>query len=790
MLYNKKEPSTRLNCRKKPRRGRNEKRIMAGSILEKGKTIYSSGQPMTAIHIITKGKVRATYPGGTYMLAEGDVIGICEICSEVHFVDYVTMDNVTIMTYPLNNIDALEKVLRSHAAMAKLILQSLFRQLNNVMGRIIPAATGCDNLHQELTNDYNEYTTLCSRYRIQPLALNLSEVNAYLGAETPDVWLGDYYLGLQHVYAGEASRFLCQEIGLAMGTLIRGSQDFRQAYASLEEQFQYRRQIASFYFNESGEDLFEMLTTLYIRLGQGSEDADKLQSIIARIIQKFEKDPSVDREAVALRIRNFRESISTMANPDVSQPEAGKETSSADPSVTAELSGSLTTILGFAGLELEIGPSFRKHVIAYRALEDKNSTEEEASRLRRQLTTEFNALYATIFERAMQTSEIPVPVRMFLYFGYVDEELAGAENCAILYNLANGMGDYSEFGVYTFYHWLRAIYNGDKNPSRNEFDEDFFDNINKQKATGKLTEAQANEMKNDAMLKVKFEVENLFVSANKITSGRITTFCPLFAADNVMKDLKASYVTVSQISKTLEMIKGIDYSVFYRESLDLENAAIMGKEPVHLEFLPDVILMPNVGVRGVMWQEIEGKKRNSPSRMIFSIFHMEDINATMVRLAGEFRWEMCKRVQGSRWNDVSERSLTSEYFDYVQFFRKNHELTGEAKEKIKNSLQRAKNSFKEMFVRDYIVWILFEGTGSPRLNKVARKILLTYCPFPAKLSKTLEQNPMFTEMIAQRNNVMRQKLHHVDMFMQKLRSCNTAIPPTLEAERAFIKGEI
>lgn len=352
-----------------------------------------------------------------------------------------------------------------------------------------------------------------------------------------------------------------------------------------------------------------MLTSMYLRLGQNSEDADSLYAAITRIMDKFEKDSSVNREVAVPRMQSFRESISAAA--DAVPTETGATSSAENSAVPSELSGSLTTILGFAGLDLEIGPSFRKHVIAYRALEDKNSTEEEAGRLRRQLTTEFNALYAAVFERSLQTDVIPVPVRMFLYFGYVDEELAGAANCTILYNLANNMGDCSEFGVFTFYDWLRAIYDGRKNPSRNEFDEDFFDNINKQKATGKLTEAQATAMKNDALLKVRFEMENLFVSANKITSGRITTFCPLFAADNVMKDLKESYVTVSQISKTLEMIKSVDYSVFYRESLDLDNAAIMGKEMIHLEFLPDVILLPNVGVRGVMWQEIEGKKRNS-----------------------------------------------------------------------------------------------------------------------------------------------------------------------------------
>ena len=174
------------------------------------------------------------------------------------------------------------------------------------------------------------------------------------------------------------------------------------------------------------------------------------------------------------------------------------------------------------------------------------------------------------------------------------------------------------------------------------------------------------DMEGDPMARVTFEMENLFPQVNKMTCGRISTFCPLFSADNVLKDLNTAFVTTAQISKAFATIRSIDFSAYYRESLDLENAETMGKETIHLEFLPDIVLMPNVGIRGVMWQEIDGKKRNSPGRMLFSIFHMEADNTTLVRLTGEFRWEMCKRIQGTRWNDVSERSLTSEYFDYVQ----------------------------------------------------------------------------------------------------------------------------
>ena len=352
------------------------------------------------------------------------------------------------------------------------------------------------------------------------------------------------------------------------------------------------------------------------------------------------------------------------------------------------------------------------------------------------------------------------------------------------------MEDQSHFGVYTLYHWLLAVFRGDKYPSRNEFDEDYTDYIHKQKASGNISASEAAAMESSPMSKVNYELKNMFPQVNKMTCGRISTFCPLFSADNVLKDLNSAFITTAQISRAFEMIKSIDYSAFYRESLDYENIDVMGKEMIHLEYLPDIILMPNVGIRGVMWQEIEGKKRNSPGRMFFSIFHMEDINTSLVRLTGEFRWEMCKRIQGSRWNDVTERSLTSEYFDYIQFYRKNHELSNEAKEKVRTSLQRAKNSFKEMFVRDYIIWILFEGSGSPRLNKVARKILLTYCPFPAALAASMEQNPIYTELLSRQKILTGQRLHHLDMLRQKMRSSNIAVPATLDAEFNFTQGKV
>jgi len=762
---------------------------MAGITLEKGRRIYEIGQPMTAFHLVTKGQVSVEYPGGTYHLGKGDVIGICELCSEVHFLGYTALEDTVILTYQFNNMDTLDELLQKHPDVARLFILSLFHQINILQALSIDSEVNCTSFHQNLMEDYAKYTALCSRYHIQPQRLEgLEEMAAYLG-DSADMWLNSYYLGLQHIYStiGADSKSFMLEPGVSLGMLRKGSLDFRRTYTVMDEQIHYCSRIADYYFNSSKNDLFELFISLHSLLGPHSEDSEALLDDINRMAERFGNSPAVNKAQVAARLKAFQNTLSPQ---DKAAQEENSRNEGPSTAIMQELAGSIDTIMNFANFDEEKANAFREHVEMYKALEDRTSTEDDAVRLRRKITEEFYALYTAAFKAALNAPHLPVPVKMFLYFGYVDEELAGASNCGTLYNLACGIENQSSLGIYTLYHWLLAIFNGEKSPSRNEFDEDYTDYLHKQKASHNITAAEYTQLEKNPMAKVAFEMQNMFPQVNKMTCGRVTTFCPLFSEDNVLKDLKPAFVTSTQVHRAIEKIKAVDYSAFYRESLDHDNMEVMGKEMIHLEYLPDVILMPNMGIRGVMWQEIEGKKRNSPCRMFFSIFHMEDISTTMVRLTGEFRWEMCKRVQGSRWNDVSERSLTSEYFDYIQFYRKNHDLTAEAKERIRNSLQRAKNSFKEMFVRDYIIWVLFEGAGSPRLNKVARKVLLTYCPFPAALTDSMEQNPTYTELISRQKILRGQRLHHLNTLKQKIRNSGAAVPDTLEKECAYTEGKV
>ena len=129
-----------------------------------------------------------------------------------------------------------------------------------------------------------------------------------------------------------------------------------------------------------------------------------------------------------------------------------------------------------------------------------------------------------------------------------------------------------------------------------------------------------------------------------------------------------------------------------------------------------VILFPLFGTNASMWQEVGGKNKGTPGRFCFPIMTSSNIDDLMVKLFGRFRWELCRCIQGMAWNDVKIKSLTSEYMDYIQFYRKNRDLSEEARDKVKLQIQKARNNSRETFLIDYESWIKNEANGSMNKN--------------------------------------------------------------------------
>lgn len=758
---------------------------MTPQSVSEGKTLYQNGDPLNDLLLIVNGTVRLYFPGGELLLEKGDVVGLLELDEDTHFLTYKTESDTTLISYPYSHEDSIEPLLSSNEDLANLLAISMFKQVCFLLDHYEVEKYACSNLYQSLLDSYNTYKDLCTRYEISPKALPDLETAAPLVLEDDiEDWVSGYYTTIKKTISGNVPEFLSKNPPILSGMMIKACRDVKNTFSVCRLLADYQADTAVLLLNENQLDFFDLYTSLLFRLDSKAQDITAVSAAISKLLIQLEAEHSLDKDLLERRVSEYRDRLQDLEE----NGSVEEDTPAASEQEVASLSNSLETILDYSECEPETASSFKDLITEYKKLIDKNDTDDHSRKLRAKITKLFYEIYKSAFFVSLEDEKVPDIIMMFFLFGYVDEELAGIDNAAFLHSLVHNIPSDPAHGIYTLYDWFHAIYTGKKEPCRNEFDSDYTAYIHEMKVSGKITDAKERELIQDNKRKTAFEIENMFPLVNKMTFGRISTFCPVFSEQNILKDLTASLITAELVSKSFQKIKELDYSAYCREVIYTDPSIGIGKEMVQVEVLPDVIFMPNVGVRGVMWQEIEGKKRTTPARMMVSIFQMEDLETILVRLTGEFRWEMCRRVQGARWNDLSERSLTSEYCDYIQFYRKNRDLSPEAKDKLKSAMQKAKNSYKEMFVRDYVSWILYESAGSPRLNKVARNILFTYCPFSKEIRKTLSSNPLFREILEHYDIKNVQKLHHLDNVEQKIKNNRGKIPEELIRQRAFLES--
>lgn len=742
-----------------------------------GTQLIQSDQNLTALHVIAKGSVRATYPGGTFYLKKGDVIGVCEIFFGSYFIAYETEEPTGIASYPCSAAQ-LSLLMSKSVDLANMIVSSLFRQFREIYDQYELMRFECENIYHFLMDRYEEYKSFCVKHGFTPRALPaMEDLTPLTLEEYLEGWLDGYYEQLTAIVTEKSSKF--HKPDFLAGVVLKADLDIHRIISICRVFYDYKAEIASLLMNENHLDFFDLYASLLYKIGANDTDSTTLSAAISTMMIQLEDLPSIDREMYRSRAAEYRQKLENLGDPVEGEPATVDD--------VPDVEHSLETILSYAEVDVETAAAFRESVTKFAKMTDKNASDDAARKLRLTITKQFYVIYEKAFLKSVKdTNSIPKVVKMFFNFGYIDENLAGLENAAYLYKIVDKLPTDPKRNVYTVYEWFTAIYHGKKSPSRNEFDSDFPTYLREQKMTGNITAADEARMLNDPKEQVLFEIRNMFPSVNKITFGRVLSFCPIFSEHNVLKDLDATLVSAENVEEAFRKIRDIDFSAYYRDVIYTNPDIGIGKESVGVEVLPDIILMPNVGTRGIAWQEIEGRKRTTPARMMVSIFQMEDLTNILVRLTGDFRWEMCKRVQGARWNDISEASLTSEYFDYIQFYRKNHDLSADAKDKIKLSMKKAKNSYKEMFITDYEAWILYEGAGSPRLNKVARNIIFTYCPFSKEIRSKLTANPLYKEMMSRYDIKLSQKLHHYDNVFQKLKNAGTPIPQELQMQRDYL----
>lgn len=774
--------------------GANEKTMVKYS---KGNVIFASGKPVNQIAILINGTVRAISRHCQFILKSGSIIGLLDGQSEKYMYNYVAEDSVVAFIFEFDDVTSLRSVLAMGKEYRFISVTSANDQFNEVVSVNDGLADIVPKLTDFLQESYKRYIDLCTQCYIKPTVVNeLCKLEQVPDNIVTDVTEQEYFRSLSNIPKEVREAFFGSSETVAYTHMLMVAKKSKEMFKVNKYLFDILNKQFPLLFAEGENNIFSLYSKLAMDIISNDGDAKSIVDQVTNIIKFIYECKEVLQEKCHIPLSINKTRINDVYNALQKKNTKAENNDHLLLSYTNEqmnkaisdLNNATAKILKYSQIDSEKADDFEMSVSAFRNLSDKYSADDESRKLRKKITNLFYEVYELVALRAIKEDYHNRLIDMFLNYGFVDERIMDKDSQLMLYYLPEINSDDKNIAIYSLRQWLEAIYKGKKEPSKNEFDLDYTENLRELKKTKHFTEEEERDYLNNPYEKVKYEISNMVKTNNKITNSMVSSFCPILKKDDFISDVNKMYISAEIIRKSLEEIVCVDPMAFHREYMYYDKEHGIDKAFLTVEVMPDIIIMPNVGKKGSMWQEIAGKKRTSKGRFMLPCFTVEDVSLIMVKLVGAFRWELCRTIQGVYWNDIREKSLTSEYSDYIQFYKKNRELNDTAREKIKMQLIKCRNSSREMFVKDYELWIRNESQGGVRLNKVCRMILFTYCPFSKEIRQKIAGQPMYLDAASKYERERQRKVKEITNRYSSIKNSKGEITPILQETLDFYEN--
>lgn len=766
----------------------------------KGMNIFEAGDAVTEIGLVIKGRVRIQAEGVNLMVGSGNFLGLCDLDGGVHSVTYVAETNLAVYSFASagmqGTVAALIKAKKDYAPLMVSTLCKYIRELYKIYSEL---EQGSSRLWKFITDSYQTYQNIGKNTGITVMALRgIEDLGEYQPGASEDQEKVEYYRACAEIPPEvQKAYFSCSGI-ITMYHIKEQAALVGELISRCKNRAEYLRSLADLIILNDKSLYHSVLqqVTMLQRVGENAAEASSLFDDVIDQINSLE-NLLLDRAGIDLQIdHDFMEQAyyqllsgggsnsnnATLADGDI----ALVEHNFVD---VGELSGALDIILDYGELDGEQQQSFREYIQSFIDMQDKFATDDEARTLRRNIIKTYYDLYQKVFLKDYQSSEdTPLVIDLFLRYGFLSEKLVTDSIMEELLGLDTSHSGMGACSVYDMKEWLTLIIKGEKEPSKSEFDLDYDENLREMKKTGQITAEMQQEMSHDTNAKFEYELQNMFKVNHRLMFSQATAFVPFMFTECCTSSIDRSYLSKDKVNATIQRLKQIDFSVFYRESLYSKEGSTFTKEFIQEEVYPDIVMFPGYGNKGVMWQEISGRRRNSKGRFLLPIFMEGELDADMIKLLGRFRWELCRTIQGSAWNNIQIKSLTSEYSDFVQFYKKNRELSEDKKQKLKMQIQKCRNNTREVFVQDYENWIKHEANGGLLLSKPVREIMATYCPFSKELREKVGEQPMFRDAMAKFMRERGKKIKEYDLKFKVWQKDDIEVPEEiLETKRFYIE---
>lgn len=743
-----------------------------GMVLRKGEVnkiakntcIFRENEEINYVGLVVKGHIVLHNEGIKTMVASGSFLGLNDLYQGKYLFNYIAADDALVYVFEANSFEHIEEILSVKKEYAGFVIAYLSKIIQTMYESYTKLREQAEDGYDFIKKTIDQYMDMQQSVGDIPYQMDMIyQLQPYVSDKeySEDEIL--FITESNSIPVDVMKAYYSYSMILATQTIEKYAGYVSDLSLELKALAKYNVSLMNCLYSKSSENIMHILAQTIGKMDIRNHYKGAMMVIMDEVNDEVLELEKIIQTSTGTMVTLDHEGLKEVysfifSNKNSSLSPGSNVSKKSDEEIEQLLKNSLSQILAYSRVDNDIQAAFRENVEQFLQLKDKFVVDDESRKLRKSIAFYFYQIYEAVFLRAYEEKNYPRVIDMFLDYGFMDERLLNQKQLVQLYHL-QGKEEEKLCSVYTIREWLTLIYEGKKEPSKSEFDLDYKDMVRQMSKRKEITPKEEQEYYTNQEKKLNYEIINMFQYNMRLTNGKISTFVPILFEDMLTNDLESSLVTPARVNEAMKRILLVDYSAFYREELYINEKAGITKDYIMKEYLPDIILLPTMGPNGVMWQEITNKKRSSEGRFLLPILKEGKLYDMLVSVVGKFRWELCRTLQGSGWNDIKQKSLTSEYSDYIQFFRKNRDLSEEKKEKIKTQLQKARNSSREFFAIDYELWIKYESMGSMRLNKVAREILATYCPFAKKTRDVLDGRPVYDQAMVRyyRHNVKKQR---------------------------------
>lgn len=495
-------------------------------------------------------------------------------------------------------------------------------------------------------------------------------------------------------------------------------------------------------------------------------------TVIKNIENLYVKNGGHSYENLKQSLLDFMKSLPKQ--PDIDESEIAE---SADDEAPSEfrplLKNGTKEILAYSGVSQEAAERMEADFEKIQKINFKEPTEKDSRRIIKELQRDFFELFTAVAFRYFEhKAEIPLSVKLFMYFGFIKEDLLEDRHLDGLCNAVQFFENPGniDYPILTAVDYLENIYKQEEVPGLSLNGEDYIKTM--RQSAGRGTEFVDSPEK-----RVTYEIDNMFKEAMRITSDNPRAYIPFLTSNAIKGNISNLLNTPKHFNNEVKKVNTIDPTLFFREL----TWKIPGKsELITKEVKPYLILVPNTGIRIQLWQELVNNQRHSRARLVIPTIFNGMLEKSLIQSFAHFRWELNKLIAGANWMDPVEGGFVGSFYDFSQYYQKMNELSIEAKEDIKMLFNKIKMD-RDRFAYFYEKWLMYEKDGVAKVNKVVRQIFYRYIPFPKAIRERLSHLPLFEDLDNRYNNIANRTVRSLEARYRKYEDASGQLPEDLQA---------